>query len=143
MADNASSHRDAEAGGLAVEALGELMAGSQGDAADILDFQIAMLEDDALSEPAFAAISTGTPGDDAWCKALDAQISDYGTSEDDYFRARVADLRDMRDRVLRHLHGEASISVPAGAILLAEDLTPSLFLGHDWSQGGAIALRAV
>jgi phosphotransferase system enzyme I (PtsI) len=124
----------------AVEDIGVLIATASTEAAGILEFQIAMLEDDALSDPAFNAISTSVQADTAWAKALDEQINDYGTSDDDYFRARAADLSDMRDRVLRHLRGEISVSAPPGAVLLAEDLTPSLFLGHDWSQGGAIAL---
>ena len=124
----------------AVDDIGELIATAPGDAADILEFQVAMLEDDALTEPAFGAISGGVRADAAWRRALDVQIDDYATSADDYFRARATDLGDMRDRVLRHLRGESAISFPPGAILLAEDLTPSLFLGHDWSQGGAIAL---
>ena len=57
------------------------------------------------------------------------------------FRARASDLRDIRDRVLAALSSVASEpSLPAGAIVLAEDLTPSRFLATDWSNGGGIAL---
>lgn len=124
----------------AVEDVGTLIATASGDAADILEFQVAMLEDESLSEPAFAAIAGGARADGAWLATLDAQIADYAAADDDYFRARVADLGDMRDRVLRHLRGEAAIAIPAGAILLGEDLTPSVFLSQDWSRGGGIAL---
>jgi phosphotransferase system enzyme I (PtsI) len=124
----------------AVEDVSALIAASSGDTADILEFQVAMLEDDALSEPAFAAIAGGARADAAWLATLDAQIEDYAAADDDYFRARVADLGDMRDRVLRHLRGESAIAIPAGAILLGEDLTPSVFLSQDWSLGGGIAL---
>lgn len=124
----------------AVEDIAELAATATDDAADILEFQIAMLEDESLSEPAFATIAGGAAADAAWRTVLDAQIADYAASDDDYFRARIADLSDMRDRVSRHLRGEAAIAVPAGAILLGDDLTPSLFLSQDWSKGGAIAL---
>lgn len=124
----------------AIDDIGALIAAATDEAADVLEFQVAMLEDDALSEPAFAAIAQGRGADLAWCAALDAQIADYASSDDEYFKAREADLRDMRDRVLRHLRGEAAVTVPAGAILLGEDLTPSLFLSQDWSKGGGIAL---
>jgi phosphotransferase system enzyme I (PtsI) len=124
----------------AVDDIGALISATQGEAADVLEFQVAMLEDDSLSEPAFAAIAAGEVADSAWAAALDAQIADYDASDDDYFRARTADLGDMRDRVLRHLRGETGLAVPAGAILLADDLTPSLFLSQDWSKGGGIAL---
>ncbi|HVJ41546.1 MAG TPA: phosphoenolpyruvate--protein phosphotransferase [Dongiaceae bacterium] len=124
----------------AIDDIGKLMAAAKDDAADILEFQVAMLEDDALSEPALATIEAGEAADFAWHTTLDAQIADYASSDDDYFRARTADLRDMRDRVLRHLRGETAIVVPPGAIFLGEDLTPSLFLSQDWSNGGGIAL---
>jgi phosphotransferase system enzyme I (PtsI) len=124
----------------AIADLNDLIATASEDAAGILEFQSAMLEDEALSEPAFATIADGVNADDAWRRALEDQIADYQASDDDYFRGRVADLCDMRDRVLRHLLGEASLAIPPGAILVGEDLTPSLFLSQDWGQGGAIAL---
>ena len=124
----------------AIDDIGALMSASAGEAADVLEFQVAMLEDDSLSESAFVAIAAGQAADLAWGATLDAQIADYGASDDDYFKARTADLSDMRDRVLRHLRGETEVTVPPGAILLMEDLTPSLFLSQDWSQGGGIAL---
>ena len=68
-----------------------LIETADGEAADILEFQLAMLEDDALTGPAFAAIAPGTPADAAWRQALDAEIAGYETSDEDYFRARAAD----------------------------------------------------
>ena len=46
----------------------------------MLDFQIAMLEDETLSEPALAAIADGTAAGDAWADALDAEIAGYEVS---------------------------------------------------------------
>lgn len=125
---------------LALADLAVLVAQVSGDAADILGFQIAMLEDDTLSAPAFAAVETGTAAHEAWHAALDIQIADYTAAEEEYFRARAADLADLRDRVIRHLTGAAEVAAVAGAVLAAEDLTPSRFLSIDWSGGGAIAL---
>jgi phosphoenolpyruvate-protein phosphotransferase (PTS system enzyme I) len=110
------------------------------DAREILEFQIAMLGDEALAEAAFAAIADGGSADLAWRVALDAQVEDYASAEDEYFRARSADLADLRDRVLRILSGEEQQSVPAGTVLVARDLPPSRFLGIDWQVGSAIAL---
>ncbi len=101
-----------------------------------------MLEDDALAGPAFSAIEAGATAHDAWCEALDAQIADYEASGEEYFRARAADLRDIRDQVLRALAGEAGESSPSGAILYGADITPTRFLQADWSRGGGIALSA-
>ncbi|GAB5468619.1 MAG: phosphoenolpyruvate--protein phosphotransferase [Rhodospirillales bacterium] len=127
----------------AVAALSELMAASEGDAVEILAFQVALLEDEALSEAAFRAIGEGTAAEEAWQAALAPQIADFADAEDSYFQARSADLRDLSERVLAALRGEDAErpALPEGAILLAEDLTPSSFLAQDW-QGRAIALEA-
>ncbi len=42
--------------------LAALIAASEGEAADMLEFQLAMLEDEALTGPAFAGIARGTAG---------------------------------------------------------------------------------
>jgi phosphotransferase system enzyme I (PtsI) len=117
-----------------------LMASAGGDGADMLEFQLAMLEDAALAEPAFVAIGGGSDAQAAWNAALDEQIATYEAADDEYFRARAADLHDIRDRVLRVLAGVAETRGPAGAILVGDDITPSQFLGTDWAKGGAIVL---
>jgi len=123
--------------------LAELIEAEQGEAADILEFQVAMLEDDALAEGAFDAISAGTPADQAWRAVLDAEIAGYRSAEDEYFRARTADLVDIRDRVLMRLNGtEKSAAIAGGAIVASGDTSPSIFLAADWRRGGGIVLAA-
>ena len=129
-----------EAVAASIAGLTSLVGTAEGDGADMLAFQIAMLEDDALLAPARALIAKGQPADQAWRKTVDAEIVGYEMSDDDYFRARAADLKDMRDRVLRNLAGKGGKLVQAGAILIGDDVPPSLFLEADWSKGGAIAL---
>jgi len=124
----------------ATAATAALMEKASGDAADILEFQVAMLDDDTFAESARAMIETGTAADVAWAEVLDAEIENYSQSEEEYFRARTADLTDIRDRVLRILRGDSELVIPAGVLYLADDITPSAFLLHDWS-GGGIALR--
>ena len=120
-----------------------LVERSIGDAADILEFQVALLEDDVLAEPAFAAIATGDAADHAWLDAMRQEISGYEGSDDEHFRARASDLRDIRDRVHAHLTGTTvETVVPPGAIVVAVDLAPSRFLAIDWSRGGALVLTA-
>jgi phosphotransferase system enzyme I (PtsI) len=119
-----------------LEALSEAAAG---EAAGILAFQVAMLSDPALSEGAFHAIEAGISADDAWRAALKQEIAGYESGEDEYFRARASDLTDLRDRVLDALSGASAKSIPPGAVVYAEDITPSRFLSGDWT-GGAILL---
>jgi phosphotransferase system enzyme I (PtsI) len=121
--------------------LADLAAQAADDAAGILGFQIALLEDAALSDPAFAAIAKGTPADIAWRDALDREIAGYRSGEDEIFHARAADLGDLRDRVLAHLGGGAvATDVTRGSIVAAADLAPSRFLAIDWRAGGAVLL---
>ncbi|TPO01463.1 phosphoenolpyruvate--protein phosphotransferase, partial [Mesorhizobium sp. CU2] len=128
--------------GKAVNRLTTLADAADADAAGILEFHIAMLEDDALSGPAFASIGSGQLADAAWRAALDSEIAGYEASDQDYFRARAADLRDIRDQVLRALSQDGEAAAAPGAILYGEDIAPTRFLETDWSAGGGIALKA-
>lgn len=139
---------DAEAAALRaalLEATRELTAlratAGEPEAGSLLEFQIAMLEDDALVGPAFVAIANGAPADAAWRTALDEQAGEYRAAEDAYFAARALDLDDMRDRVLRSLTQASDAAIPPGAIVVAADLAPSRFLEIGWN-GGGIALFA-
>ena len=55
-----------------------------------------------------------------------AQIADYEASDDDYFRARAADLRDLRDEVVRRLSGRGRHRPPGrrGAHRRGRDADP-------------------
>jgi phosphotransferase system enzyme I (PtsI) len=111
------------------------------EAAAILAFQLALLEDEEITRPTSVGIDAGEPADRAWRQVMDALIQDYETAEDSYFQGRAADLRDLRDRVLDALLGGGQQAIPAGAIVLAEDLAPSRFLAADWGQGGLVLQR--
>ncbi len=122
--------------------LAALAAKQAGEAAAILEFQIALLEDGELSATAFAEIEAGTPADLAWRQALDAEMAGFSSSDDLYFRARASDLADLRDRVSRALNDgdETASAMPQGAILVADDLAPSRFLEIDWTRVAGVAL---
>lgn len=117
-----------------------LMETVEPEAAEMLEFQLAMLEDEELTAPVRAAIADGSSAAAAFAEGLDAAIADYRASQDEYFRARTADLADICERVLRALSGKASEAPVAGAVLVGKDLTPTRFLETDWSAGGGIAL---
>jgi phosphoenolpyruvate-protein phosphotransferase (PTS system enzyme I) len=124
----------------AADALKSMIKRSEPETADILEIQVAMLEDDSLSEGAIGAIATGISADQAWASVLDNEIAGYQQAEDEYFRARTVDLIDLKERVLDALNGSSNRPIPPGSILVADDLTPSRFLAHDWT-GGGIVLR--
>src|SRR6201987_1552808 len=124
------------------EQIAELAAAAGGEAAQILEFQVALLEDQDFIDPIFASLGEGAPADRAWSSALDEQIADYNSASDEYLQARSSDLADLRDRVLRILNGGEGLvpEIPSGAVICADDLPPSRFLEIDWSGGGGLAL---
>jgi phosphotransferase system enzyme I (PtsI) len=124
----------------AIEQITGLMAATDKQGAEILEFQAAMLSDDDLVAPALIEIATGALAEAAWLAALQSQIDEYRGAEDEYLRARAADMMDLRDRVLRNLSGAVAAKSPPGAILVGFDLTPTRFLETTWSNGGGIAL---
>lgn len=126
----------------ATQDLAGLMDQLDEETAGIIEFQIAMLEDDALVDPALLSIRGGIGADAAWQAALDVQVADYQAAEDEYFQARASDLEDLRDRVLRNLAGASGAqALPEGAVLAGREITPSRFLETDWSRGRGLALR--
>ncbi|WP_338824994.1 phosphoenolpyruvate--protein phosphotransferase [Bradyrhizobium septentrionale] len=122
--------------------IADLAASADGEAAQILEFQVALLEDEDLIEAIFGAIGEGRPADIAWRSTLDAHIADYNSAPDDYLKARSSDLADLRDRVIHILGGDQDqpLKIPSGGVVCADDLPPSRFLEIDWSGGGGLAL---
>src|SRR5690349_4795864 len=122
--------------------IAELAAAAGGEAAQILEFQVALLEDEEFLDPVFALIDDGVAADTAFARIIDEQIADYNSAADEYLQARSSDLADLRDRMLRILGGgeSRSVSIPQGAVVCADDLPPSRFLEIDWSGGGGLAL---
>ena len=80
-----------------------------GEAAQILEFQVALLEDEEFLEPTFAAIRGGTPADAAWVSSLAEQIAGYNSAADEYrlraqlhHQRRIRRSRDSARREIRH-----------------------------------------
>jgi phosphoenolpyruvate-protein phosphotransferase (PTS system enzyme I) len=128
--------------GATADQIAALAGAAGGDAAAILEFQLVLLEDESLIEPIFAAIAAGKAADAAWSEGLAEQIAEYQAAPDEYQRARVSDLVDLRDRLYAALIGATGSRdrIPVGAVICAEDLPPSRFLEIDWSEGGGVAL---
>jgi len=124
--------------------LAELMAAGDEIAAEILEFQVALLDDPALFAPALESIARGQPAARAWREALEREIADYRSAEDEAFRARADDLGDLRDRVLALLststHASGAQSQATDTIYVADDLAPSRFLETDWSRTRGVVL---
>ncbi|MBI4770423.1 MAG: phosphoenolpyruvate--protein phosphotransferase [Chloroflexi bacterium] len=94
----------------------------------LFDAHLLFLDDDALREPARRAIF-----DDclnaaaAWQRAIESVAADYRALDDDYLRARAADVEDVGSQVLFTLLDSAAPAptLAASGILVAGDLTPA------------------
>jgi len=126
----------------AASSLEDLMARTDRSSANILEFQVEMLRDPVIGDMAAEHIAEGQNAALAWVTALEEYIAGFEQSEDDDIRARAVDVIDIRDRVLRILEGRPPADFPKGSIFVGKDMAPSLFLAHDWTGGGGIALAA-
>lgn len=113
---------------------------------------LALLEDPALLDAAQQSIETGTAATHAWSQSIDAQCEVLQNTGSPLLAERANDLRDLKQRVLRALLGEAwHYDVPAGAIVAAHELTPSDLLqlsaqgvaGLCMAEGGATSHVAI
>jgi phosphotransferase system enzyme I (PtsI) len=125
---------------VSIAALRALAARSPAESAAILEFQIEMLLDPEITEMAAGRIGSGDGAALAWVTALDDYIAGFEQSDNDDVRARAADVIDIKNRVLAAMTGKSVADFPAGTVFVGKDISPSLFLAHDWSAGGGVVL---
>ncbi|WLH61844.1 phosphoenolpyruvate--protein phosphotransferase [Pseudomonas sp. FP2300] len=95
----------------------------------IFSAHLALLEDPILLDAAHLAIDQGSAASHAWSRSIDVQCKVLQQLGSTLLAERANDLRDLHQRVLRVLLGEAwQFDVPAGAIVAAQELTPSELL---------------
>ena len=115
-------------------AIREAAAAAGGDAAKILAAQALMLSDPDLLARVEARIAAGESAPAAWRVESLAVAAAYAAMEDDYLRARAADLSDISARVVRVLAGSDAplrIAPEPPAILLADELLPGEAMACD------------
>ncbi len=119
---------------------------------EIFAAHLALLEDPALLEAASDAIEHGSAATHAWRDAIQAQCAVLLALGKPLFAERANDLRDLQQRVLRALLGEAwHFELPPGSIVSAHELTPSDLLhlsaqqavGICMAEGGATSHVAI
>lgn len=108
---------------------------------DIFAAHLALLEDSTLLEAATGAIEQGSAATHAWRDAIQAQCAVLLALGKPLFAERANDLRDLQQRVLRTLLGEAlHFELPAGAIVSAHELTPSDLLQLSAQQAAGLCM---
>jgi phosphoenolpyruvate-protein phosphotransferase/dihydroxyacetone kinase phosphotransfer subunit len=103
--------------------------------AEIFDAHLALLDDDALLEPARAAIEGGQAAETAWYHATEHVAAVYRALAEPLLAERATDVVDVGRRVLAALAGPASF----GRGTDAADATP----GNVWPPGEAESSRVI
>lgn len=127
----------------ASQQLSELKASLQVKApkeAAILQAQKQLLHDEVILESTHAFMNDSKTAAWSFHQTIDAQIEALNQVDDERLKARVADLVDVRERVLANLVGD---KIDAGFpqepfVLLATDLTPSQTAGLEGKPVKAI-----
>ncbi len=107
------------------------------DSAAVFDVYAMILEGDQFNASIRSAIeSQNLNAEYAVAVAGDDLAKMFETMDDEYFRARSADIRDLSERLISILQGDSVKSVPGvGAVILAaKDLTPSETVQMDKSR---------
>lgn len=114
-------------------AMAEAMKESVGEHnAEILEGHILLLTDPGMDEITKGAIMSGTCAEAAFESTCDMFAGMFQMADDELTRQRATDIGDIKVRMLKILTGTPDMNiseVPAGTILVAEDLTPSMTAG--------------
>jgi len=136
--DPASELKTLEAGlAAASESLKKIASTRKAKEAEIFQAHLEMLSDPEALELAKAEIAKGKSAGFAWQKAFETQAGEIASLSSELLAGRANDMRDVGERVLRFILGlEAAKDeeIPAGSILVAEELTPSQAAAIDPSR---------
>jgi phosphocarrier protein FPr len=99
------------------------------DVGAIFVAQALFAKDPGIVDPALTAIAEGVPAAEAILTVTERHADSLASVDDDYFRERAADVRDVGRRVAARIRGERQPDLwhPDGhpAVLVATDLDPS------------------
>jgi phosphoenolpyruvate-protein phosphotransferase (PTS system enzyme I) len=109
--------------------------------AEIFGAHLEMLDDPALLDGAASRIREGLlSAESAAAVVIREFAARFEAMEDEYFRARASDVRDVGTRILKNLKLNIKSDSESGAgVLVAEELLPSDTVGLDASRVAGIA----
>ncbi len=119
-----------------------VVAARAGEAeAEIFDAHVALLQDEALTEPAGMAIEGGASAERAWHAAAEEVADRYRALSDPLLAERATDVLDVGRRVIVALGVGGSADGPPAAegVVIADELTPAQAAGLDPDRVLAIA----
>lgn len=138
-----------EAVKLSVAEVQELFEKVVGEERDIMEVQLELLQDPQMESDVMARISSDKmTARDAVLIVIGLAVQVFEQMEDEYLKARAADVQDAGNRIVRHLSGSAAdtgLTAATGVlrsgpgddeplIIIAQDLSPSDTIGMDRSK---------
>lgn len=100
--------------------------------AEIMEGHIGIINDPAMGTEIEKLIAGGTCAEAATEQMFDMFISIFSMTDDDMTRQRAADLKDIKTALLSILLGISEVKIsdaPAGTVLVAKEVTPSMTAG--------------
>ena len=100
--------------------------------AEILMGQVMMLSDPFMTGQMNDAIDQGQCAEGAVDTVCGMYMDMFASVEDEMMRQRATDVKDLKERLLKILLGQEDVdlsALPADAVLVARDLTPSMTAG--------------
>ena len=113
----------------------EVSARVNEDVGAIFEAQAVFARDPGIVDPALSLVADGIAPDEAILRATDEQAARLGSVDDDVFRERAADVRDVGRRVAALLRGE---SPPE---LWRRDGHPAIVIARDLDTSAVATLR--
>jgi phosphocarrier protein FPr len=108
--------------------------------AGIFEAQLLLVDDPELLDQARSRIEAGIDAARAWAEATGEVEQRFGAMDDEYLRARAADVREVRDRVLCRLGGTVTGGERVEGVLVTTDLTPAQAAALDPATTVAVVL---
>ena len=105
------------------------------ESAAIFEVHQMMLEDDEYLESIFGMIRDDSLNAEYAVKMTGDTFSQiFASMDDEYMKARSADVLDISSRVIRVLTNQADVSLDSASIIIADDLSPSETVQMDKSK---------
>jgi len=117
----------------------QLTTRASGSDAEIFEAHLALLDDEALLDPARAAIVTGASAERAIYDAAAQVAALYRALTDPMLAERAIDVLDVGRRVIAAATGVTPAAEAAAGVVIADELTPSQSANLDPGQVVAIA----
>jgi len=100
----------------------------------ILEIQVELITDPQLNDDVLALIRVDKKNaNDALLEVIASLVKLFESMEDEYMRARSADMKDAGDRIWKNLHKHQTSlqNYEPGTIIIAQELAPSDTIGMD------------